>query len=101
MAKIVAEPNIIGFGRAHIHDYTEKEFRDSLFRAFRQDPKASIILDDNMSGQKFLATSVAWAIDQGLLYNSENCPDDPDYPQQIVSSFRLTEKGKKEILDPH
>ena len=94
------EPLIVGYGRQHISSYFVKEFRDSLVRAFKEKSYPDISLDSNMHGQKFLAASVAWGIDEELLCHSEDRPDDPDSPQSITSIFCLTEKGKKQILGP-
>ncbi len=89
------EPEIIAYGRQFVKDYTEQEFKDSLTRAFKQNRAGYVILDDNPREQKFLAACAAWAIDQGWLYNDRNEDDD----QCKVSSFRLTEDGKKAILE--
>ena len=88
------EPAIIGYGRRFISDYTEEELKASLIRAFKDGRADYIVLDDNMHGQKFLAADAAWAIDRGWLYNDRNHDDE----QCAVSSFRLTEAGKKAIL---
>lgn len=90
----MSEPEIIGFGRTFINSYSAREFKDSLIRAFRNRRADSIVLDDNMRGQKFLAACAAWAIDRGWLYNDCNQSDE----QCKVSSFRLTRAGKKAIL---
>jgi len=90
------EPAIVNYGRCFIDHYPIKEYRDSLIRAFKNHRADFIVLDDNPKRQKFLAASIAWAIDHGLLYNDRNADD----TQQIVSSFRLTTKGKIEILGP-
>ncbi len=90
----MSEPAIVGYGRQFVNDYPVQAYKDSLIRAFRINRADFIVLDDNPRGQKFLAASVAWGIDEGLLYNDRNADD----TQQIVSSFRLTEKSKKEIL---
>ena len=93
--QVVEEPAIVAWGRSNIGDYKKQEFCDSLTRAFRDDGGADfIILDSNMSNQRFRAACVAWAIDNDLLYNDRN----DDEGQQIVSSFRLTEEGKRQIL---
>lgn len=89
----MGEPAIVAWGRDHINDYSPEEFRESLIRAFRDKRTKFIVLDSNMRGQKFLAAGIAWGIDQGLLYNDIN----EDAGQQVISSFRLTEKGEKEI----
>ncbi len=88
------EPAIVTYGRTFIESYPVQEYRNSLVRAFRDRRADFVVLDNNPRGQKFLAASAAWAIGEGLLYNDRNVDD----TQQIVSSFRLTERGKKEIL---
>jgi len=88
------EPAIVSVGRSFIGDYSPKEFKDSLDRAFNVGGADFITLDSNLRGQKFLAACGAWGLDEGLLYNDSNQDDG----QQVVSSFRLTKKGKKEIL---
>lgn len=88
------EPAIVSFGRQFLGDYSFQEYKDSLTRAFKAGQADFIVLDSNPRGQKFLAACAAWAVNEGLLYNDRN----EDDTQQIVSSFRLTEKGKKEIL---
>lgn len=90
----MSEPEIVGYGRQFVKKYPVQEYKKSLIRAFKNNRADFIILDSNACGQKFLAAGVAWAIDEGLLYNDRN----EDDTQQIVSSFCLTEKGKKEIL---
>jgi len=90
----MSEPAIVGYGRQLIDNYPVQEYKDSLIRAFRDKRADFIVLDDNPRGQKFRSASIAWAIDKGLLYNNRNA----DNTQQVVSSFRLTKKGKKEIL---
>ena len=88
------EPEIVSYARQFIKDFPPQEYKDSLARAFGDRRADFIILDDNYRGQNFLAAAVAWAIDQGFLHNDRNefCP------QRMISSFRLTEKGKKEII---
>lgn len=86
----MTEPAIVTYGRGFINDYPPREFHDSLCRAFKENRADFIILDSNPQGQKFLATSVAWAIHEGLLY----CDEIDSGEQQEVSSFRLTKKGK-------
>lgn len=88
------EPEIISFGRSFVKDYPEEEFKASLTRAFKEKRGDFIVLDSNARGQKFLAACAAWAIDQGWLYNDRTQEDD----QCSVSSFRLTEAGRKAIL---
>lgn len=90
----MSDPAIVSYGRNFIGDYSVQEFKDSLTRAFKEKRADFIVLDSNRSGQKFLAAAVAWAVDGGLLYNDRNADD----TQQVVSSFRLTKKGKKKIL---
>ncbi len=89
------EPEIVAYGRMFVKDYCEKEFQASLIRTFKEDKADFIALDDNMRGNKFRATCVAWAMDKGLLYNDRN----EGNGQCKVSSFRLTEAGKKAILN--
>ncbi len=89
------EPVIVSWGRQYIGDYSEDEFRGSLIRAFKDNRAGRIFLDSNPQGQRYQAASIAWAIDQGLLYNDQNDNDG----QQEVSSFRLTTLGKIIILD--
>ncbi len=88
------EPVIISYGRTFITEYAEEEYRECLVRAFRENRADYITLDSNRRGQKFLAAGAAWAIDRGLLVNDKNQDDS----QTITSSFRLTTKGKQEIL---
>lgn len=93
------EPEIIGYGReCYITRYRPEiyapEFKASLNRAFVSGRADFIILDSNMRGQGFLAACAAWAIDQKWLYNDRN----QDNGQCKVSSFRLTEAGKRAIL---
>ncbi len=90
----MSEPAIVGYGRQFFSNYPVQDYKESLVRAFRNNRADFIVLDDNPRGQKFLAAAVAWAMDGGLLYNDQSADD----AQQVVSSFRLTEKGKKEIL---
>jgi hypothetical protein len=87
-------PAIVEYGRLNIDKYNAEEFRRSLFRAFKERHADFITLDNNPNGQRFLAACMAWAISEGLLHNDRNADDG----QQVVSSFRLTEKGKVEIL---
>lgn len=89
----MSEPEIIGYGRSFIDEYSVEELRSSLVRAFVDRGADFVVLDSNMRGQKFLAATAAWAIDEGLLYNDRNEGDG----QQKVSTFRLTEKGKTEL----
>ena len=87
---------IVSYGRQFLNNYPVQEYKDALIRAFRNNRADYIVLEDNPSGQKFLAAGVAWAIDEGLLYNYND--RNRNNTQQVVSSFRLTEKGRKEIL---
>ena len=87
---------ILNFGRycqTIIHE-PESEYRDSFVRAFKEKRADYIIIDSNMNGNRFRAASIAWAVEQGLLY----CDRESDGDQETVWSFRLTEKGRKEIL---
>ena len=88
------EPEIISYGRHFIGDFAPEEFKTSLTRAFKDRRADFIVLDSNMNGQKFLSACAAWAIDQGWLYNDRSQSDE----QCRVSSFRLTEMGRKVIL---
>lgn len=90
----MGEPEIISFGRNLINNYSTEEFRASLIRAFKDKKADFIVLDSNISGQKFLAACAAWAVDHGWLYNDKNQSDE----QCKVSSFRLTDKGRKALL---
>ena len=88
-------PAIVRYGRALIDYYTEPEYRAALRRAFGDHGADFITLDDNPRGQKFLAACVAWAMSVGILF----CSATADDGQSVVSSFRLTDKGRTEILD--
>lgn len=88
------ESEIVSCGRNFVDGYPVDEFRASLVRAFKERGADFVVLDSNPRGQKFLAACAAWAIDEGLLFNDHNEDDE----QQKVSTFRLTEKGKKEIV---
>jgi len=90
------EPAIVSYGHQFFGNYSVKEYRDSLVRAFVDKRADFILLDDNPRGQKFLAAVVAWAMDEGLLYNDRN--EDDNDTRQVVSYFRLTAKGEKEIM---
>jgi len=83
------EPAIVSYGRQHLDAYPVQEYRASLIRAFRDKQADFITLDSFPHGQRFLAASVAWGMDNGLLRNDSNQGDEQD----IVSSFRLTVKG--------
>lgn len=88
------EPMIIVFGREHIEEYPVAEYKDSLSKAFKKNKADSITLDSNPRSQRFLAACAAWAIQENLLYHDHSF----DEGQQIISFFKLTEKGKSEIL---
>ena len=88
------EPAIVGYGRMHVKDYPVGELYDSLVTAFKWCHAKAVILDDCTTGQRFLAAGIAWAIDEGLLYTAQT----DEGSQEVVSSFMLTDKGKKEIL---
>ncbi len=88
-----SEPRIIGYGRGLMHNYPEADLKAALVRAFRDRGADYIVLDSNPRGQRFVAASAAWGIDAGLLYHHHSSDDG----QQVVSAFRLTEKGTKEI----
>ena len=90
----MSEPAIVGYGRQFIEDFSVQEYKDSFIRSFRDRRANCVFLDDNPRGQKFVAAAIAWALDERLLFNDRNADDG----QQVVSSFRLTKKGKKEIL---
>jgi hypothetical protein len=85
------EPEIISYGREFIVNYQENEFKDSLRRAFIEHKADFITLDSNPHGQRFLSACTAWAIDKNYLYNDRNASDN----QSRISSFRLTEEGRK------
>ena len=91
---VMTEPLIVGYGRTYVEEYPVKEYRDALIMSFKTRQADYITLDDNPRGQKFVSANVAWAIDNDLLYNDLNMDDS----QVVVSSFRLTDKGKEEIL---
>ena len=93
MSEFEEVPAIVAYGFQYIDTYSVQEYRDMLKRAFKDKRADYIVLDSNPRGQKFLAAGVAWAIREGLLYNDLNTDD----TQQIVSSFRLTQKGKEEL----
>ncbi len=88
---------IVIYGRGHVADYEEQEFRESFDRFFRgNDKDASIVLDSNPTQRTFLAAATAWAIDQGFFAIS----DVTDGGQTELTYFKLTKKGEKEFL-PH
>lgn len=92
MTRIIdsSEPGIIQFGRQHVGDYAWEEYVVALFKAFVIGKADFIILPENMNGQRFLAASAAWALDNGYLRVSE--VDDADI-QSVSTTFRLTELG--------
>lgn len=90
----VTEPAIVAYGRHNIREFTEDEYRDSLKGAFADNNASFITLDSNMRGQRFLAAAVAWGIDHELLTTEFTDGSDE---QCEVSSFRLTDAGKKEF----
>ena len=94
MRETTEEPAIIRFGRSYIKEDQSGEYLASFVRAFKDGRADFVVLDSNVSGQRFLAACMAWAIDKGLLYNDRNSDDG----QQVVSSFRLTKRGRIEIL---
>ncbi len=85
------EPLILHFGRSNAAAYTVAEYQDSLYRAFIDSRADFIVLDSFMTGQKFRAAAVAWAVDNGLLY----CSDIEDEGQSEIYAFRLTEAGRR------
>ena len=92
----MSEPAIVGFGRSLVKNYSAKEFKASLVRAFKDGGADFIVLDSNVNGQKFRAACVAWALDKKWLHNDQN----QDGEQETVSSFRLTDAGKKALGIP-
>lgn len=89
------EPAIITYGRGLVGSYHVAEYRASLRRAFFERGADFITLDSNPRGQRFLAASAAWAIDNGLLF----CARTDDDGQSQVSAFRLTDKGREELAN--
>lgn len=88
-------PAIVNYGRRFIDNYNHEDFRVALERAFKERGASFVVLDSNSREQKFLAACVAWAINEGLVWNDSN----QDFGGQgEVSSFRLTEAGRKAIL---
>lgn len=90
------EPAIIACGRS-VTDYSEQEFKESLFRAFKENGADFVTLDSNLRHQRFLSACAAWAIDNGYLYNDAS--ESSDCGNESVYSFRLTDAGKKAICD--
>jgi len=88
------EPAIVGYGRHFVDQYPQQEYVECLQRAFKRDRADFITLDDNRHGQRFLAAATAWAIDAGWLY----CDRIDEGDQEVVSSFRLTDEGKRMLL---
>lgn len=91
-------PSIVAWGKTHIKAYAIQEYIDSFRRAFVDRGADFITLDSNMRGQKFLAASVAWALEEGWMH----CSDVGGYPldldaQETVWAFRLTDKGRAEL----
>lgn len=69
-------------------------YEASLWRAFIRDRADYIVLDSNISGQRFVAAGVAWGIDNGLLRHDRTDSSDE---QCEVYTFRLTDEGKKRL----
>lgn len=89
------DPAIVSYGRNFVNHYSVEEYRESFVRAFKDNRADFIVLDSNPRGNKFLATAAAWAIDEKLLYNDRTVDD----IQETICLFRLTKKGRKEILN--
>ncbi|MDE2019434.1 MAG: hypothetical protein KGJ13_03735 [Patescibacteria group bacterium] len=87
-------PAIVQYGACFIKNYFSRDFRHSLFRAFAEKHADFIALDDHLCGQRFRAACVAWGIREGLLYNDQTVRGS----QEELSTFRLTPKGRAEIL---
>jgi hypothetical protein len=87
---MTSEPAIVSWGRMSVADYDDEEYLLALRHAFVGMHADYIALDSNRTRKRFLAASVAWAIDEGLLY----CDTEVDEGQTFVSSFRLTDKGR-------
>lgn len=90
----MSEPEIIAYGRRCIKEYEVEEFKASLSRSFSKRCADFIILYSSPVGQKFLSACAAWAIDKGWLYHDK----DEDTGQELISSFRLTDNGKRALL---
>jgi hypothetical protein len=88
------DPAIIQYGRTLVPNYSSIEYIECLIRAFKTNNANFITLDSHPINQRFVSACAAWAIDGGLLYNDRN----EDDGQSVVSSFRLTDKGKEVIL---
>lgn len=84
------EPGILTFGRQHIADYTPEEFEESLKRAFVTYKADYVYLDSSMTGQRFRAAGVAWAVDKGWMRHDTT----RDEGQSEIYTFRLTDEGK-------
>jgi hypothetical protein len=86
----VTEPEIIGFGRYHVQNYTESELTACLWRAFIRDSADYVMLDDYPANQRFVAASCSLAVDRGWFSHTETRGDE----QSRVHVFRLTAAGK-------
>ena len=88
------EPAILGFGRAHIRDYDMGKFEACFVRLFEINRRESVFLTSNINNQGFMAAAVAWGVDSGLLFNSENNTE----LRESVHYFKLTKAGEKRFL---
>jgi len=69
-------------------------YEASLWRAFIRDGADFIVLDSNISGQRFIAAGVAWGIDNGILRHDRTNSSDE---QCEVYTFRVTDAGRKRL----
>lgn len=93
MSKTLEEPLIISWGRQHISSYETSEFVQSFYKAFIVHRADYVTLDSLVTGQRFLAASTAWALDNGFLSHTKTA----DEGQSEIYEFRITEKGRQTL----
>ncbi len=85
---------IVQRGRQFVENYPVEKYKEAIIRLFKDRGQEFIILDSEPPEPPFLVAGVAWAVGEKLLYS--DCTEDVGRGES--SLFRLTKKGKEEIL---
>jgi hypothetical protein len=93
----VTVPAIVAYGREHVGDYRESDYRAAIRRAFVEQRADFLILDSDPNGQMFRAACVAWGIDNGFLVLARQHTISRVNEEFQTYEFKLTEKGRTEL----
>lgn len=84
-----------------LDEYSPREFIESLTRAFSGPDAADyVIYDGQVARNRFLRECLQWALGKDLIYEDNNTSEMISDSQYTAQAFRLTDLGRRVVLEP-